>query len=60
MEKVQIDKEALEHIITNGRGPYSRQQDGVTVLGYWHKENHQGPTTCAGCAVESALAGGAA
>jgi hypothetical protein len=59
MEKVQIDKEALEHIITNGRGPCSRQQDGATVPGYWHKENHHGPETCAGCAVEVALAGGA-
>jgi hypothetical protein len=57
MQKVQIDKEALEHIVNKGRGPYARQQDGVLVLGYWHKENHQGPETCAGCAVEEALKG---
>jgi hypothetical protein len=47
---VQIDKEALGHIIQLGQGPYVR--DGNR---FWHKENHEGPATCVGCACEEAL-----
>jgi hypothetical protein len=51
MEKVQIDKDALT-FVAERPGPYTHANgDG----GYWHKENHTGNDTCAGCAVEAAL-----
>lgn len=45
-ETAQIDKEALEYIAANAAGPYG---------GMWHKPEHQGTETCAGCAIEAAL-----
>lgn len=48
----RMDAAALAHIVQHGTGPYTKGGQS----GYWHKENHAGPATCAGCAVEAALA----
>lgn len=55
MADVTIDSDALE-FITRGPGPYAKpQEDGSMRGGYWHKPDHRGPDSCAGCAVEKAL-----
>lgn len=49
-----VTKRSIGHAIASGalKGPYSKQQDGGVVDGYWHKDGHRGPLDCTGCSME--------
>ena len=53
---VTIQKDTLE-FLANRAGPYSKpdSETGAVVKGFWHKPDHSGSDTCAGCAIEEAL-----
>ncbi len=55
-KQIAVDAEALIFIIQHGQGPYRRTDGEGNEARFWHKEQHAGPDTCVGCALEAGLA----